>query len=391
MPEATMRLEPETIERLGAAACDQTRVAGLTHRHYRYPARFSPGFARACIEAFTRPGDRVLDPYMGGGTSLLEALVLGRRAYGVDLNSLAVFVARTKLSALTPAEGRAVACWAEQTVPALRSNMPLAELGQRQPKNMSLPAVRALKKTIALCLASAQGELPTPKAVRFAQGVLLNVGQWALNGKKHIPSSQEFRARVATTAVEMLDAEEHLKQAVRACPGQVYRPVIMQGDAAGVVPRIAKKAGAAFDLVVTSPPYPGVHMLYHRWQVDGRKESDAPYWITGCEDGAGAAFYNFADRTPQAEARYFERALACFVSVRGSMRRGGVLAQLVAFSRPEEQLAAYLVMLRDAGFADMVEQQRGRFWRSVPNRSWHASSKGGIPASREVLLLHRAD
>jgi hypothetical protein len=32
-------------------------VSGLTHDFYRYPARFSPLFARAAIEAFSKPGD----------------------------------------------------------------------------------------------------------------------------------------------------------------------------------------------------------------------------------------------------------------------------------------------------------------------------------------------
>jgi DNA modification methylase len=48
-------------------------VKGYTHNFYRYPARFSPVFARAVIEVFTRPGDTVFDPFMGGGTSLVEA------------------------------------------------------------------------------------------------------------------------------------------------------------------------------------------------------------------------------------------------------------------------------------------------------------------------------
>jgi hypothetical protein len=39
-------------------------------------------------------------------------------------------------------------------------------------------------------------------------------------------------------------------------------------------------------LVLTSPPYPGVHVLYHRWQVDGRKETPLPFMIAGKLDGA---------------------------------------------------------------------------------------------------------
>ncbi len=72
---------------------DRKAVSGLTHGIYRYPARFSPMFARAAIEMFTKPGDTVYDPFMGGSTSLVEALSLGRNAVGNDLNQLAVFLA----------------------------------------------------------------------------------------------------------------------------------------------------------------------------------------------------------------------------------------------------------------------------------------------------------
>ena len=46
---------------LVAGARDLEPVRGLTHGFYKYPARFSPSFARAAIETFTQPADLVLD------------------------------------------------------------------------------------------------------------------------------------------------------------------------------------------------------------------------------------------------------------------------------------------------------------------------------------------
>ena len=62
----------------------RTQFRGLTHGFYKYPARFSPTFVRAAIEACTQPGDLVLDNHVGGGTTLVEALALGRHGVGVD-------------------------------------------------------------------------------------------------------------------------------------------------------------------------------------------------------------------------------------------------------------------------------------------------------------------
>src|SRR5690349_24153478 len=80
-----------SLQELVRAAFSREPVDGLTHTFYRYPARFSPEFARAAIKAFTKPGDVILDPFMGGGTSIVEARALGRRAIGMDISALSHF------------------------------------------------------------------------------------------------------------------------------------------------------------------------------------------------------------------------------------------------------------------------------------------------------------
>src|SRR5207249_10695238 len=103
-----------------------------------------------------------------------------------------------------------------------------------------------------------------------------------------------------------------------------HRPLLRQNDAEHIDRDLRIRAFGPVDLVVTSPPYPGIHMLYHRWQVDGRKETDAPYWIANCTDGAGATYYNFADRKAAAEDRYYKKARKAFSAVRRVMRPGAV-------------------------------------------------------------------
>lgn len=98
---------------LDAVYCG-TPVGGLTHDFYRYPARFSPQFARKAIEVFTRPGDVVLDPFMGGGTTVVEALALGRRCIGSDLNPLSSFLARVKTTPLSKNDVTALRSWASR-------------------------------------------------------------------------------------------------------------------------------------------------------------------------------------------------------------------------------------------------------------------------------------
>jgi len=55
------------------AAQNTSNVNGLTHNFYKYPARFSPLFVDEAIRVFSNPGDLILDPFVGGGTTLVEA------------------------------------------------------------------------------------------------------------------------------------------------------------------------------------------------------------------------------------------------------------------------------------------------------------------------------
>ena len=103
-----MIIENQTIEILAKSASDKKLISGLTHNFYRYPARFSPSFASTAIQLFSKHGDLILDPYMGGGTTVIEAMVAGRRVIGADLNSLAVFVTRVKTTPLTKREKKEV-------------------------------------------------------------------------------------------------------------------------------------------------------------------------------------------------------------------------------------------------------------------------------------------
>jgi DNA modification methylase len=375
------------------AVRDQTRITGLTHALYRYPARFSPRFAASCIDLLSRPGEVVLDPYMGGGTTVLEAMIRGRRAIGTDINSLSVFIARAKVTCLTSSERFGIVNWANAVEQRIRCDANAGEFAISRdrdfaPTNMTITRARSLRVIIGRALALAEDQLATERATAFARCVLLNVGQWALNGKRTPISAADFRSRIVSTTHEMLASESGLSQHLAASRHSIYRPHLVQSDAAKL-PKHRLVRGV--DLVVTSPPYPGIHMLYHRWQVDGRKESDAPYWIAGCEDGRGAAHYNFADRRPSSESRYYERATEAYSGIRATMNRGAIIAQLVSFSKPSRQLPKFLAAMTAAGFSELRDHSLRRIWRTVPSRKWHATMHGALPSSREVALFHAAD
>lgn len=374
---------------LADAALDREPVSGWTHNFYRYPARFSPRFAAAAIQCFSRPSELILDPYMGGGTAVVESVAAGRSVVGNDLNSLAAFITKVKTTILTEAEVAAIERWATEDIPRFNYYRDADELGPfidpSKIRNLSLARARFIKKAIAAALESIV-ELPTSNTQDFAKCIVLRVGQWALDGReRHTPLS-DFRQKLSSAAVEMLDAIVRLGEQVKRGDG---RATILNMDSAELDQSpIFTKRKQKVSLVVTSPPYPGVHVLYHRWQVDGRRETPAPYWIAGCNDGQGLSFYTFGDRKAT-DDNYFPTSLRTLHAIRRVMRKGSYMVQLVAFNRPYDQLHRYLANMRDAGFAE-VQTSTSRIWRQVPNRRWHATLLGKTHSSREVVLVHSA-
>lgn len=61
-----------------------------------YFAMFPHTFAREHLLRFTSPGDVVLDPFSGRGTTLLESLLLDRQAVATDINPVAACVTGAK-------------------------------------------------------------------------------------------------------------------------------------------------------------------------------------------------------------------------------------------------------------------------------------------------------
>lgn len=58
----------------------------LTHSFHPYPAKFPPQLPRNLLAQFAQPGEQVLDPFCGSGTTLVEARLQGLHSVGVHIN-----------------------------------------------------------------------------------------------------------------------------------------------------------------------------------------------------------------------------------------------------------------------------------------------------------------
>ena len=383
------------------AILSRAPVEGLTHDFYRYPARFSPVLARTIIEHFSQPGDMILDPFVGGGTSLVEARALGRSAIGVDISSLAIFISRVKTTPLGHADIAAVEKWLPSLPDRLNLRNPPAPaddwrlLGYQ--KNIDDRRTWPIRKSLELGLQAIE-DLPRLRQQRFARCALLKTAQWALDNRKYIPRADQFREELLVNFEEMLGGAVAFTKAVQLAErgsglrGKLSTRCLNRStvglECDPVVASLSKPK-----LVLTSPPYPGVHVLYHRWQVRGRRETPAPFWLASSMDGHGSAYYTFGDRKRQNLTTYWTGMRSAFESIAKIVTPSTAIVQVVAFAEPH-WLPEYLSMMQQAGFEeisapDHVDSDDGRVWREVPNRKWYASQRGTIHASREVVLFHR--
>jgi hypothetical protein len=323
-------------------------------------------------------------------------MALGRNVAGIDISSLADFVSTAKTTVYSEAEIQKLQSWGERLNTFIDIKKPSRrfidydELGYY--KHLGHVSRWRLRKVIEQAIASAKS-LHSKRLERFARCAVLRTAQWALDGRKKLPTVQEFRDTLKKNVAEMLCGAAQLATAVKNHDRKPQVKIVNRSTAGIEKDKRFQKLQAP-KLILTSPPYPGVHVLYHRWQVDGRKETPLPFMIANKLDGSGSSYYTMGDRKNPELKTYFDSIRQTMSSVARISDEETVFVQMVAFAEPEWQLERYLAVMNEIGLAEVYlsnlrHQGDGRLWRQVPNRRWYSQQRGDTPGSREVVLFHR--
>lgn len=347
-------------------------------------------------------GDSVLDPFVGGGTTIVEAMLGGRQPIGGDLNKLAVFVSRAKTTPQTPDSLDAVRSWGYRIDDIVNMHRPGPSM-EAWRKDGYLRSIEdqdtwRITKGIAQARASLS-MIESEEGRALARLALLRTSQSVLDMRQQIPSVPEFRCRLAKNTHAMCDVASEFSVLVHdAGRPEGPSPRIIDQGLPGLERILSCGSDSKARLVLTSPPYPGVYVLYHRWKVRGRKETPAPFWIVNARDGQGLAHYTMAARADRSLDRYFSQLRNAFAALTKLADANTWFVQLVGFNNVESQLPRYLDMLEAVGLGEyrfdaLATDSDGRCWRSVPSRRWWVTATGRnttAPAtSREVVLVHR--
>lgn len=371
------------------AAESRDSATSLTHPLYRYPARMSPQLARALILGLTRPGDLVLDPFVGGGTTAIEALSTGRRVICSDLNPLACFVTRAKA---WPADNKALheyQMWSSSLISNILHSPYVAVL-------LSTPNTTEfsqLTESLLLFLRTKALCLENPGARRLALFTVLRVGQLCYDCRRVFPSPWDLIQKIRIVSKEVL---KQMKVYSKVCrkykwPGGFRQNFkVFESDAENLPDHVVLDPLPPVSLILTSPPYPCVHVLYHRWQLLGRKETSLPYQILQLTDGAGESHYTFGSRK-RPDGHYFTKLYTVFKSLKSIITPSTIVAQVVGFSDPKQQLPRFRSTMEMAGFEEVMKPNStdGIIKRIVPHRKWYVEVKSNQINSHEFVLLHR--
>ena len=316
--EATLPTSPALAE-VNWDFPERVTHSGIESIH-PYPAKFITEIPRALLNALPiPPGTAVLDPFCGGGTTLVECQRGGWPSVGIDLNPIACLMARVKTAPRPLGLKEVAACIADRARRAI--DVPIPPL-----PNLDHWFDRPVQHALA-ALTEAVDTAPAASrdALRLAlSSIIVRVSRQESDTRyaavnKNVTGSDVFVLfhRAASRLDDVLAERDYpLAQA------EVFEADIVTFD--------PSRIGARIGMVITSPPYPNAYeyWLYHKYRM---------YWlgfdplaVKAREIGARAHFFKRNHHTGDDFARQMART---FDLIRTVLVPGGYVCFVVGRSR----------------------------------------------------------
>jgi DNA methylase len=241
-------------------------VRDLTHNLHPWPAKFIPQIPAAVIESCSVPGDRVLDPFVGCGTTAVEALRAGRSVLATDINPLAVLITQAKSAPPSAPERERIEAWAANLRP-VRVSKDLLDAAPAIP-NIEYwfdPQVIAQLSFLRRAI----DEFGSSTA--FLRVVFSAI----INAVSHQESETRYRRVEREVAGSDVIDRFRLRLGRALTMAANFEATVPAGDsAASIACCDARSLGCVAedtlcDLAVFSPPYPNAfdYHLYHRFRL----------------------------------------------------------------------------------------------------------------------------
>ena len=290
------------------------------HRLHPYLGKFVPQLVEALLTRYVRPGGRVLDPFAGSGTTLVQALESGYDAVGVDIaafNALLISVKTREheldaLEADVRAVGESLGASSERPTGFARewfAPQAAAELLHFR----SLITEHASQDVLRIVLARAarSARLTTHFDLDFPRAP--QVGEYWCHKHRRmcrpVESANKFLSRYLLDTAARIRRFADVRDPKRAA-------VVLHGDARELA------LGGPYDGVVTSPPYPGL--------IDYHEQHRYAYELLGLDDRRERELGAAARGTSKAAIEEYVAGIAAVLArAKAALRRGAPVCIVV--------------------------------------------------------------
>lgn len=265
------------------------------HRLHPYFGKFVPQLVESLLERYVRPGGRVLDPFAGSGTTLVQSLESGRSAVGVDVAAFNCLLMGVKTTRYDPfrlekeirdALSRLGSSDETPTGYVQEWYAPRAAAELLHFRSLCDEYEYADVLRVVLARAARSARLTTHFDLEFPRAPQREP-YWCHKHRRTCRPVGEANKFLARYLVDTLSRLREF-QRVRAPRAEAR---VVHGDARDVV------LDGAFDGVITSPPYPGLidYHEQHRYAyellgLDDRRERELGAAARGTSRGALDAY-----------------------------------------------------------------------------------------------------
>jgi hypothetical protein len=293
------------------------------HGLHPYLGKFIPQLAEAFLRRCFRPGQRVLDPFMGSGTTLIEASVLDMDAVGIDVSAFNCLLVRVKTAAASPAE---IELDLRSTLERAAYLEPEGEPATPWLERWYAPG--ALRDLLAYRAAVRQLDGPAAEAA----AIVLSRAARSARATTHFdldfprePATGEYWCHKHRRTCRPVDeAAKFLRRYTADTAVRLRTYAAVRGSGAvKILHADARDADTgAVDGILTSPPYPGL--------IDYHEQHRYAYELLGLEDRRSEEIGAAVDgRSLRAQRAYTEAIAATLRHAAASMPSGAPVVIVV--------------------------------------------------------------
>jgi DNA modification methylase len=333
-----------------------------------HPCRFASQVPATLIGLLSKPGDLILDPFVGSGTTLVEAQRLGRESFGIELNPIAVIASKAKtlnspatvISSLICTLKYEAGVYVGRQMSTVKGRVEPSIPNSVQIEKWYTPQVAEDLGRLWAFLRNLEGDVRIIAEAAFS-AVLLPVCRetrhWGYVCDNTTPKNDHEGNVLGefSRVLDRLDRAYRDRDAEIAASGKAADPIkvatIHAGAAAGI---LIGQPRSSVDLVVTSPPYFGVcdyikaQRLSMEWFAINIED------LRLVEIGARSKRHR-----GKALTEYLDELRTVFTALHRCMKKEAAMAVILGESaRRASVLADLRLVLKDAGFTVRLEINR---------------------------------